>query len=51
MPLVRMAAARSDCIQGYEEKIEKLGHEKYEHTALLRQMKGVGPFTSLAYTY
>src|SRR6267143_1699306 len=49
MPLVRMAAALSDCIQGYDEKIEKLGREKYGHTALLRQVKGVGPITSLAY--
>jgi len=49
MPVVRMAAALSDCIQGYDEKIEKLGREKYEHTALLRQVKGVGPITSLAY--
>jgi transposase len=49
LPLVRMAAALSDCIQGYDEKIEKLGREKYGHTALLRQVKGVGPITSLAY--
>ncbi|MGA8620549.1 MAG: transposase [Candidatus Sulfotelmatobacter sp.] len=47
-PLVRMAAALSDCIQEYDEKIEKLG-EKYGHTALLRQVKGVGPITALAY--
>jgi transposase len=49
LPLVRMAAALSECIQGYDEKIEKLGGEKYEHTALLRQVKGVGPITALAY--
>jgi transposase len=49
LPLVRMAATLSDYIQGYDEKIEKLGREKYEHTALLRQVKGVGPITSLAY--
>ena len=49
LPLVRMAAALSDCIQEYDEKIEKLGREKYGHTALLRQVKGVGPITSLAY--
>ena len=49
LPLVRMAATLSDCIQGYDEKIEKLGREKYGHTALLRQVKGVGPITSLAY--
>jgi transposase len=47
--LVRMTAALSDCIQGYDEKIEKLGREKYGHTALLRQVKGVGPITALAY--
>jgi transposase len=49
VPLVRMTAALSDCIQGYDKKIEKLGSEKYGHTALLRQVKGVGPITSLAY--
>jgi transposase len=49
LPLVRMAAALSDCIQGYDEKIEKLGREKYGHTALLRQVKGVGPITALVY--
>jgi transposase len=49
LPLVRMTAALSDCIQQYDEKIEKLASEKYGHTALLRQVKGVGPITSLAY--
>ncbi|HMK23979.1 MAG TPA: IS110 family transposase [Terriglobales bacterium] len=49
LPLVRMAAALSDSIQGYDEKIEKLGREKYGHTSLLRQVKGVGPITALAY--
>jgi transposase len=49
LPLVRMAAALSDCIQGYDEKIEKSGREKYGHTASLRQGKGVGPITSQAY--
>ena len=49
LPLVRMAATLSDCIQGYDEKIEKLGREKYGHTALLRQVKGIGPITALAY--
>ena len=49
LPLVRMAAALSDWIQGYDEKIEELGREKYGHTTLLRQVKGVGPITALAY--
>jgi transposase len=49
LPLVRLAEALSDCIQVYDERIEKLGREKYGHTELLRQVKGVGPLTSLAY--
>ncbi len=42
LKLVRLAAALSDCIQRYDEKIEKLGREKYGHTAQLQQVKGVG---------
>jgi transposase len=49
LPLVRLAAELSDRIKVYDERIEKLGREKYEHTELLRQVKGVGPLTSLAY--
>ena len=49
LPLVRLAEALSDCIKVYDERIEKLGQEKYRHTELLRQVKGVGPLTSLAY--
>ena len=49
LPLVRMTAALSDSIQGYDEKIEELASEKYGHTTLLRQVKGVGPITALAY--
>src|SRR5262245_5659398 len=49
LPLVRLAEALSDCIQVYDERIERLGREKYAHTELLRQVKGVGPLTSLAY--
>src|ERR1700730_7722801 len=48
LPLVRMTAALSEGIEGYDKKIEKLASEKYGHTALLRQVKGVGPITSLA---
>src|SRR5262249_26365882 len=49
LPLVRLAEALSDRIKVYDERIEKLGREKYEHTELLRQGKGGGPPTSLAY--
>src|SRR5215470_6986702 len=49
LPLVQLADALSDCIQSYDQKIEELGSEKYGHTQLLRQVKGVGPITALAY--
>jgi transposase len=49
LPLVQLADALSDCIQSYDQKIEELGSEKYGSTKLLRQVKGVGPITALAY--
>jgi transposase len=49
LPLVRLAAALSDDIQGYDQQIETLASMKYGHTKLLRQVKGVGPITALAY--
>jgi transposase len=49
LPLVQLADGLSACIQGYDRRIEELGSEKYGHTKLLRQVKGVGPITALAY--
>ncbi len=49
LPLVRLAETLSSYIQEYDERIEKLATGKYAHTVLLRQVKGVGPLTSLAY--
>jgi transposase len=49
LPLVQLADEMSAGIQNYDRKIEKLASEKYGHTELLRQVKGVGPLTSLAY--
>ena len=49
LPLVQLVEKLSSCIQGYDERIEKLSGEKYPHTMLLRQVKGVGPITALAY--
>jgi len=49
LPLVRLVETLSSCIKEYDERIEKLATEKYAHTKLLRQVKGVGPLTSLAY--
>jgi transposase len=49
LPLVRLAKALSHCIKKYERKIEEMASGKYRNTKLLRQVKGVGPITSLAY--
>lgn len=49
LPLVQLVGALSSCIKAYDETIEELGSEKYPHTKLLRQVKGVGPITALAY--
>jgi transposase len=49
LPLVRLAAALSDDIKVYDQRIEELASKKYEHTKLLRQVKGVGSITALAY--
>ena len=46
---MQLADALSDCIKSYDQKIEELGSEKYGQTKLLRQVKGVGPITALAY--
>jgi transposase len=48
-PLVQLVETLGTCIKAYDETIEKLGSEKYPHTKLLRQVKGVGPITALAY--
>ena len=49
LPLVQLTERVNDCIARYDQKIEELGQKKYGHTTLLRQVKGVGPITSLAY--
>ena len=49
LPLVRLTAALTDSITEYDDRIDRLGREKYGHTTLLRQVKGVGPITALAY--
>ena len=49
LPLVQLVETVKDCIARYDQKIEELVREKYGHTTLLRQVKGVGPITSLAY--
>ena len=48
LPWVRLAATLSADIKEYDKKMEELGGEKYGHTTILRQVKGVGPITALA---
>jgi transposase len=48
-PLLRLIATLSEEIKAYDQRIEKLGNEKYMHTKLLRQVTGVGSVTALAY--
>lgn len=48
-PLIEQIAALTQTIRAYDEQIEMLAVQKYPHTALLRQIDGVGPVTSLAY--
>ena len=49
LPLVQVVETVSHSIEVYDGKIEELATKKYPHTSLLRQVKGVGPLTSLAY--
>jgi transposase len=48
-PLLVLIAKLSEAIKSYDQRIEQLADEKYQHTQLLRQVKGVGPVTALAY--
>jgi transposase len=49
LPLVHAVETVSHSIELYDGNIEELATKKYPHTSLLRQVKGVGPLTSLAY--
>ena len=48
-PLLDLIAQLSDEIRSYDQRIDWMANEKYQHTRLLRQVTGVGPVTSLAY--
>lgn len=49
LPLVTQVKTLTESIATYDKKIEDLGSTKYGQTKLLRQVKGVGPITALAY--
>jgi transposase len=48
-PVITVIEAMTAQIRAFDKKIMKLGRESYPHTALLRQVKGVGPVVSLCY--
>jgi transposase len=47
-PVIELIAQTTETILGYERQIDRLA-ERYEVTRVLRQVRGVGPVTSLAY--
>jgi transposase len=48
-PLVDEIEALTRAIHKFDRQIERIAEERYPHTAHLRQVKGVGPVTALAY--
>jgi transposase len=48
-PLLELIETMSEQIQGYDRQIEEACREKYPETELLRQVKGVGAVTALAF--
>jgi len=48
-PIVDSIQEMSDHIRSYEQEIERLCQQEYPETANLRQIKGVGALTALAY--
>ena len=48
-PLLEMIATLTGKIREYDRQIEALGRERYPETALVAQVRGVGPVTSLAF--
>ena len=48
LPLVRLVDELNAYIQVYDRRLDELASEKYGHTKLLRQVKGLGPITALA---
>ena len=49
MPLLEAIAKISDQISGYDDTIETIARKRYPHVAVVRQVAGVGPLTSLGF--
>src|SRR3954464_4861729 len=48
-PVLETIASLTERIKDYERKLEALAQEHYPETKLLRQVRGVGPLTALAF--
>lgn len=48
-PVIEQIAALTATIRTYDHEIEQMAQQRYPETALLRQVDGVGPITSLAF--
>jgi transposase len=48
-PLFEQIGQLTQQIRGYDRRIEELCEERYPETKVLRQIKGVGPITALAF--
>ena len=48
-PVLETIASLTERIKDYERKLEALAEERYPETKLLRQVRGVGPLTALAF--
>jgi transposase len=49
LPVLEQIASLSECIKAVDRQIQQLAEQSYPETKLLRQVKGVGPITSLAF--
>lgn len=48
-PVIQLIARLNEVIKAFDDRIEQLAESKYPETTLLRQVRGVGPVTGLAY--
>jgi len=48
-PMLKILECMSHEIQSYDKAIDRLCEQRYPHTKLLRQVKGVGPITALCF--
>jgi len=49
MPLVEQVELLTARIRRYDQEVEEMAQKRYPKSDLLRQVKGVGPLTSVAF--